>query len=392
MTSADTLRNVTQIQRSASSVPLDLCDGHARHTLSRPTRAALSETVAETFDGDHPDIEAVERRFLASLSAQTGQPYDRYPCYLFYSASVAIDVVAKYLGLTRRRTGVIHPALDCIPFLLRRGGTDTVPVPESRLMSMPDIDFLDSLQLDALFLVTPNNPTGVGLAAAGLRRLFQWAAERGIALVLDLSFRLLDDSVQGDLLRVAETMGTQLITVDDTGKTLPLFGTKVGVLASTFALGGELGRLHSELLLNVSSLELRLLTTVLDTARSAPGEVGAARELVRANRSYLRSVLSDVDPLDRFASRFSADVDSCMSVEWVRVGERQPEIVRACRDDGLAVLPGDSFSWAADADADADGGWKYIRLALLRDAEPFRKGADILAKVIANDQPIWEER
>lgn len=366
--------NLTQIEGPALSAPLNLCDGHARHSLSRDTKNELKKTVAETLDDGALDVETIERRFLRSLSARSGQDYERFPSYVVYSASVAIDVVAKFLASRCLRTGLILPAFDCLPALLRRGGVETVPVPEDRLMPVLDLDFLDSLQLGALFVVTPNNPTGTGMEPTELARLFTWAAERKVVLVLDLSFRLLDDRVRGDLLGLAEDLGTNLITIDDTGKVLSVFDTKVGVLASTRALGEELGLLQSEILLNVSSLDLRLLATVL-----AGGEINAVRDLVRTNRSYLRAVLSEVDPLDRFASRFTAGAESHMGVEWVRVGDRQPRIVRACWEQGLAVLPGEFFYWAGHA------GHEWIRLALARDAEYFRRGADILAKSIAND-------
>lgn len=377
---ANPSRNLTQIEGPALRVPLNLCDGHARHSLSQDTKNQLKHTIAETLDEDTQDIEAVQRRFLASLSARSGQDYERFPSHILYSASVAIDVVAKYLAAHALRTGLILPAFDCLPALLRRNGVDTVPVPEQRLMPVMDLDFLDSLRLGALFVVTPNNPTGAGVAQDELARLFAWAAARNVVVVLDLSFRLLDDRVRGDLLDLAETLGADLITIDDTGKVLSVFDTKVGVLAATHSLGTELGLLCSEILLNVSSVDLRLLTTVLD----APGEVDATRDLVRANRTYLRALLSEVDPLDRFPSRFTAAADSLMGVEWIRVGDRQQAIWQACWQQGLAILPGDCFDWAGDT------GSEWIRLALPRDPEYFRRGADILAKCIANDEPTWE--
>lgn len=377
-------QNLTQVQSSASGLPFDLCDGHARHTLFESTRDALREAAAETFANDCPDIESVEWEFLECLAGRSRQPYRAHPSFVCYSASIAIDISAKYLALTRRRTGVIVPAIDVVSCVLRRDGVETVAVPEARLMPAPDVDYLDSLHLDALFVVTPNNPTGTGLEHAELLKLFQWAAERGVVLVLDLSFRLLDDRVQGDLLGTADAMGTPLITIDDTGKVLSLFGAKAGVLASTPGLGGELGLLHSEILLGVSHLDLRLIATALDKSRSLQDEVGAARELVRANRSYLRGVLSGVDPL----ALSTVDTGSCMSVEWVRVGDRQPEIVRACWETGLAVLPGDDFYWAGETGEGAE----HVRLALLRDPEYFRHAADLFAKAIANSQSPWEGR
>lgn len=378
-------QNLTQIQYRTSRLAFDLCDGHARHALDEATKEALREIAAATLRASRPTIEGVERTFLATLAARSGQPYHAYPSHICYSASVAIDISAKYLALTRCRTGVILPTIDVVPTLLARNGVETVPVPEGRLMPAADTDFLDSLQLDALFLVTPNNPTGSGLEHAELLRLFHWAAEKDVVLVLDLSFRLLDGGVHGDLLGTADAMGAQLITVDDTGKVLSLFGAKTGVLASTLSLGRALGQLHSELLLGVSNLDLRFLTALLKPARPAPDEISTARELARTNRSYLHGALSAVDPL---GAPSAGRPDSRMSVEWVRVGDRQPAIVRACWDSGLGILPGDGFYWAGDAGEGAG----YIRLALLRDPEYFRQSADIFAKAMANNRPAWERR
>jgi aspartate/methionine/tyrosine aminotransferase len=217
---------------------------------------------------------------------------------------------------------------------------------------------------------------------AQLPRILEWAARRDVLLILDLSFRLLDHRAHGDLIALAEHAGAQLLTIDDTGKALSVLDAKVSVLSATNALRSAIGLLHSEVLLNVSSLDLTLLGAVLE-ASSGPdgGELAASRAVVRDNRAYLRGLLADLEPGGGVRYHAGAP-DSMISVEWIVVGRRQPAVVRACRDRGVEVLQGDAFYWAPETAAE---GRKHVRVALLRDRERFRRGADALAEVLRQE-------
>jgi aspartate/methionine/tyrosine aminotransferase len=74
-------------------------------------------------------------------------------------------------------------------------------------------------------VTTPHNPTGVCLAAAGLRQLAALAEERGIFLLVDETYR---DMVFGEQLPLAATLSPRVISVSSLSKTYGLPGLRTG--------------------------------------------------------------------------------------------------------------------------------------------------------------------
>jgi aspartate/methionine/tyrosine aminotransferase len=129
----------------------------------------------------------------------------------------------------------------------------------------------------------------------------------------------------------------------------------------------------SEILLNVSSMDLLLLTKILEDEHD--NEVERARSLVVDNRVRLLSALSSLNLPQRVMPR---DVLDTMSVEWLFLGPRRDDIVEACARRGLHVLPGDRFHWESGDGA----GRQHIRLALSRDPQYFERGVKILQRAV----------
>jgi aspartate/methionine/tyrosine aminotransferase len=370
MTDAD--RNLTQLESAALTAQVNLADGHARQTPSAHALARLRSVVDGAFAAD-VSIGAVEQRFLRSLTRWTGQDYDRASRRLLYSASIAIDAVGKFLAGTHRVTGMMTPTFDNLPALLRLSGVPLVAVPQQRLMPACDFAHLDSLGIDALVVVLPNNPTGVTWTRDTIAQTMLWAAKRHVLLVFDLSFRMLDPAICFDLVAAGEGAGASVICIDDTGKVLSLLDTKTSVLSATADIGPALEQVCSEILLNVSSMDLLLLTKILEDEHD--NEVERARSLVVDNRVRLLSALSSLNLPQRVMPR---DVLDTMSVEWLFLGPRRDDIVEACARRGLHVLPGDRFHWESGDGA----GRQHIRLALSRDPQYFERGVKILQRAV----------
>lgn len=371
-------RNLTEFEIQAQSSSLDLADGHAGHRLHPRTRSALGDAFARSFDEPvHGHVKRIEQGFLDALGRHTGQAYHPARAHIVYSASVAIDIVAKHLALTGRRTGVVTPTFDNIPALMAMSGVELVPVPEASLLPEPDMDLLDTLGLAALLVVMPNNPTGTGMTRDAVRTLLQWAGDRDILTVFDASFRLLAPDACWDVLALAAEHGADAALIDDTGKALPLQDTKAGVLTMTEGLAGVVSEIVSQYLLNVSCLDLRLLTAVL-TPSADVDEVLRARSIARTNRGHLRDVIRSAGYGGALPATAPGD-SSTLNVEWLRVGPQQPAVLEACSAAGLEVLPGQPFFWSA---GDAGRPAEWVRLALLRDTADFRRGADIFAAAL----------
>lgn len=379
-------RNSTEIEKFAQAHAMDLADGHARHSLHPDTvtqlGAVLERTFAprKTFQGYQ---QAVEDAFLQRLTAQTGETYPRARTRLLYSASVAIDVLAKFFRHRRSRIGVITPTFDNIPALLRMSCDDVVPIPEVRLLPRVDLDYLDHTGIDALLIVNPNNPTGRCLARPELQELLNWAATRRVFVAFDLSFRMLEQATCLEILTLAEAIGADVATVDDTGKVLSMHDTKVSVLSFTKEPASELTEIVSQYLLNVSAVDVSLLSAVLDPVTAGQDEVAASRDLARANRQHLRARLSEIAlPVSPFPDGSeSSGPGGSMSVEWLHFGKHTVPLLAACRSRRLELLPGNSFFWESHNSA-PESSW--IRVALLRDPLLFHNACDALVDALVH--------
>jgi aspartate/methionine/tyrosine aminotransferase len=359
--------NLTELELSALRPDIvNLSDGHARQLPGKATHARLRDVFERGLTRRPDAYFEAEHEFLTALSRHTGQSYGPRSTVVTYASSVAMGVVAIYLRRSGRRVGVIRPAFDNIPGILRSMDVPLVPVPERYLAPEPDLDRLDALSLGALVVVVPNNPTGRRPDPAAMQRLLDWAAARDVHLVVDLAFRWFDDSGRGDLVRAAEARGADLLTIDDTGKVLSLSDLKAGVLTATNRLVGPIRAVHTEYVLNVSELGLRLLTAML--ARGGDDEVERARQLVLRNRNCLSTSLAGLVKDD-------GELPG-MSVAWLRVPDHRDRVVAGCRARGVEILPGDRFDWAGRPAG------THVRVALLRDPDYFARGAEVVAGVL----------
>ncbi|WP_460365565.1 aminotransferase class I/II-fold pyridoxal phosphate-dependent enzyme [Actinocorallia lasiicapitis] len=326
----------------------------------------LAAAIETHLGSGRPDEVRLQQDFLDAFAQWTSSPWPAHPVY---SASIALDIAAKHLRGRPGRVGMITPTFDNIPALFRRTGLSLTPVSEDVLMPEPDLDRLTALGLAALVVVTPNNPTGTRMSRDGLELLLAWSAAQDVPLVLDLSFRLLAPDHCWDVAAAAAAVGAETAVIDDTGKTLPAFGSKIGLLSGTGAMGAELAAIVDDVLLTVSELDLVGLGYLLrDTT-----EVQRSRELCRTNRVAFRESVPSLAPTRRW-NGFQP------SVEWLDAGDARDRILVACQKNGLALLPGEQFFWDSPG-PDGPGGTK-IRIPLLRDPASFQEGLDVLREVL----------
>ena len=366
-------QNLTQAEYPALALSaLNFADAHARQSLTKSSQGHLLHACESLLRGPRSDYFGNQNYFLEGLRTHTRQPYAEGQSFVTYSASIALDAIAKYLVGRPGRIGMITPTFDSVPALFRRSGLSLTAVPESIVLPWCDLAAVELMTLSTLILVTPNNPSGARLPEAGLRELLGWAARRQVLLVLDLSFRLLEETALNfDVIGAAEEAGASVLTVDDTGKTLPLLDTKLGVLSATSDVAADLGHICSDILLNVAELDLRLLGTLL----AETDEVARARALIAMNRAALTGALTNGLPSGSDTGHPRS------SVAWVRVGASRDHIVSECRKRSMYVLPGNDFFWDAVQGENPDEA--AIRLPLLRDQDYFGRGIDVLLDVLS---------
>ncbi|MCM1941937.1 aminotransferase class I/II-fold pyridoxal phosphate-dependent enzyme [Streptomyces sp. G3] len=349
---------------------INLADAHARHSLSSDSVRRVSEVTRDLLAHTGSDYFEAETWFREALTRHTGQHYPVPSSYLTYSASIALDVIAKYLRSVQGPIGMLTPTFDSVPALFTRSGLDLVPIPEARVLPGCDTGFLDSLELGALVVVAPNNPTGAILKPDQASTLIEWAARHDVLLVLDVSFRMFDPKLKLDLVEMADDIGADVTTVDDTGKTIPLHDTKVGVLTATRALARDLGSICTDVLLNVSELNIRMLAALLEDD-GPHGEAARARAVAAANQKHLEQLLGlTLDLREEHAFQ--------RSVAWLHLGGNRDAVIDACRARSVQVLPGDRFYWNRDHGDTDNPGSQWIRVPLLRDKDLFGQGLEAL--------------
>jgi aspartate/methionine/tyrosine aminotransferase len=366
------VETITELERGALlSHVINLSDGHARQSLGEESKTRVKEVFDSFLSGAvRSDYFAAERKFLDNLTAHNGQVYTPGKYVVTYASSIAMTMVAALVKRERRRVGVVCPTFDNIPGLLDVIEVPVVPVPEEWLTPACDFERLDSLGIDAIVVVTPNNPTGTCLARATVCDLMDWASRRHVQVIIDLAFRWFEPAMRWDLIAEADARGADVITIDDTGKILSLSDLKVGVLSASRSLNQRIQAIHDQYVLNVSELTLCLLTAMMDPDREF-NEIARALHIIGSNRCFLEHAI-DAYNETAFAS-IPRPSSPTMSVQWLRLPGRQERIIEQCRTRGLEILPGRNFYWSTDG-----GGERHVRLAMMRDPSYFASGVDIL--------------
>ncbi|MEV0289177.1 pyridoxal phosphate-dependent aminotransferase [Kribbella sp. NPDC050820] len=312
---------------------------------------------------------ALHSAFLSMLGQATA--VDRASVLSCYSSSVATEIAGRAMySKGVRRVGLVHPTFDNIPDILAGVGLELLEVPEESLLDPAAGSWPD---LDALFVVSPNNPTGAVLDAEALTRVADWCADRGVVLALDTCFRGFDQRAWFDHYAILEASGTDWFVVEDTGKLYPLLDLKVGLLVFPADSPLPLRRIHTDILLGVSPMISIVVLELTRDAASGGGLIELHRTIA-ANREILRQTVAGVG-YDAWC-----DPGSRISVQRIRLpgSANAVRVAADLRDAGLHVLPGTKFHWARPGE-----GASHLRVALGRPADAVRQGAGLLADRLA---------
>lgn len=348
-----------------------MADGHPRMPLTESQLHIIDEFPrmfhrARTRRFEDIELEAHEL-FLRGIG-QSSAPTGTGRILTCYSSSVAMDIVSRTLAERGGQVALIHPTFDNIPDLLKARGLDLVPVSEEEL----DEGVLSNLgsQVSAVFVTTPNNPTGWVLGEQSFRRLVASCEQAGRVLVMDSCFRAQDERAQYDAYAILESSGVEWVIIEDTGKLWPMQELKVGFLAWGEHTKLDLEGAFSDVLLSVSPFVLLL---VADLARDADaGGYVDFRRLIGENRRVLLDTIEGT-------SMVIADPDSRISVARVRLPDQGPtaeELNEALVREGVHMLPCDAFHWANPAE-----GKHHIRIALSREQQLIGQAARALKRV-----------
>jgi len=345
---------LTAYEVEGLSAPCNLADGHAKlrpiaQKLSRRHIAALAAV----------DPQGQEKHFLEIIGSFAGERFDQRGLVLFPSASLAIDTIAKFLAATgRRQVALLEPTFDNIALLLKRAGLGLTAVRESTT----DI-YEACLDHDALFLVSPNNPTGWHPEPPFWDALGEHLTATQTLLIVDRTFRFFLP-VDAGLNELAAT-NPLVITIDDTGKTWSTLECKVsfaGTLRRSYlALIREIAE---EIVLNVSPLSLELC---IQTMRLERGATRISTSILQ-NQETMASALRDCGFQNYRGSLSFLLVQATATA----TGSGLVEDLLA---EGVATLPLAKFYWNSGANPP-----NTVRMSLARPPETVAKAADILRR------------
>ncbi|MBL1080277.1 aminotransferase class I/II-fold pyridoxal phosphate-dependent enzyme [Nocardia sp. 2] len=349
---------------------VNLSDAYCRISLT-DSQASIIERLPQLFaEARRTRLPDLEREFIGRYLQLAGEPQipDASRCMFSYSASCAITMVASYCAIRGKTVALLEPTYDSIPSILRRERVTLIPIREQDFRTDNIGTAFTETQPDVVWLISPNNPTGWMIDRSCFLTLVEWCTENYCTLVIDAAFRFFRRP-SWSLYEILEHSQVSYVVLEDTGKTWPTSGMKVGIAVCSTDMFTEMYRQHDDLLQGVSPFQLRVLSEFADDSLSQ-GLAGTLQSAIRDSRTILRTELN----IEHF--RFATSLDSPISVDWVelRTGPDCERFIAAAADQGVQVLPGTNFYWT-----ERDRGRRMIRIALARDPELVATGGRLLS-------------
>lgn len=366
------MKNLTELEIDVLGTLHNLADGHAYRSLS-DGESAVVDSAAELLRGaDRRRQAEIERDYLTTFFGLAGQTFapGAMRSFFCFTASSAIEAIANHLRIEAASVALVEPCFDNLSDILQRHGVELVPLAEECFDCPRELgERLEASRPDAVFVVSPNNPTGRRLGPEGLAALIEHCARYGATLILDACFRFyLEADEVYDQYRMLIHSDIDWIVIEDTGKTWPTAEIKAPFFSVSPRLAESISHIYSDFLLHVSPFALRLLNGFL--AAASADALEAVLAPVRENRRALSGSIVDSPLADAGVAP--------TSLAWLRIEApvSATEVTRSLARGGVHVLPGDRFHWS-----DPGRGSRYLRVALARDPVRFREASERLGEL-----------
>ncbi|AWV00666.1 aspartate/tyrosine/aromatic aminotransferase [Burkholderia sp. JP2-270] len=366
--------DITQHEISALKTRFNLADAHT-HQGQSPTQQAIVNSLPSLWHKAQSQTQhQSERDFIEAFYTLHGQRRAlerKDEIYLVYAASIAMHITATFLRKRNLRVGLIEPCFDNLHDLLKHMEVPMSALDES-LFEQRDRIYANlqrhASQVDAIFLVDPNNPTGTSLLAdngESFHEVVRYCKDHGKILILDFcfaSFILAAGDRRIDAYAILEDAGVSYIAMEDTGKTWPLQDAKCATVMSSRNLNSEFYGIVTSVLLNVSPFILNLVTQYIRD--SATDGFASVRDVLAVNRACAIQHLHG-----KMLSYCEPKIET--SVAWLRIVDERITADRLhahLLKYNVYVLPGKYFYWK-----NPERGQRFIRIALARDPEMFKQ-------------------
>lgn len=308
-------------------------------------------------------VAPVIRDALASASAAPGYPMTAGTARLRASAVAALE---RRYGVTALAENSVLPVIGSkeliawLPTLLGLGAEDLVVVPElayptyevgarlagARVVPADSLTQLGPQAPAMIYLNSPSNPTGRVLGVDHLRKVVEWARERGTLVVSDECYLGLGWEDRPYSVLHPEVSGSDrhgLLAVHSLSKSSSLAGYRAGFVAGDASLVAELlaVRKHAGMMVP-TPVQAAMAAALDDDAHEADQRARYARR-----RVALLAALG--------AAGFTVEHSEAGLYLWATRGEGCRDTVAWLARRGILVAPGDFYG---------SRGAEYIRVAM----------------------------
>ena len=315
---------------------------------------------------------------LAAAAAAPGYPATHGTPEL---RTAVVDALARRHGVTGLPADAVLPTIGSkelvawLPTLLGLGADDLVVIPSlayptyevgvdlagARLQRADGTLQLGPARPALLWVNSPSNPTGQVLPAEHLRKVVDWARERGTLVVSDECYltlgydaepvSVLHPSVRGDSF-------DGVLAVHSLSKSSSLAGYRAGFVAGDPALVARLLATRKQ----AGMIVPRPVQAAMTAALSDDAHVAAQRDRFAARRSVLRAALT--------SAGFRIDHSAAGLYLWATRDEPAWDTVSWFAERGILVAPGTFYGPAGE---------RHVRVALTATDERVAAAAARLA-------------
>ena len=280
----------------------------------------------------------------------------------------AVQALQRRYGITGLDDDTVLPvigtkeAIAWLPTLLNLGSADLVVVPElayptydvgarlagAQVVAADSLTQLGPRSPGLVYVNSPSNPTGAVLGVDHLRKVVQWARDRGALVASDECYLGLGwdpEAAPVSVLHPSVCDGdhTGLLAIHSLSKTSSLAGYRAGFVAGDRAVVGEL--------LAVRKHAGMMVPTPVQAAMVAALDDDAHEKVQRERYARRREVLLAAV----LGAGFTVDHSEAGLYLWATRGEPCRDTVASLAELGILVAPGEFYG---------PRGGKHVRMAL----------------------------